>query len=683
MSIYKNDDVNYTYWATWDHPYLLPHLMRKVDQYYQKLEKDGILNLWQEVDNAFYNYEDDEHAGSQIRFYGPGGEIVSIRSSVFRNMIKHMLNGVFSQQPQYIPVAANDDFDVKAQVFACKKALEHYHRKKDMQQVFTHTGTHAVLKGVGYTVQTWDKYHNDLVVMSYGPRRVITDLQAFHDPKWFIVTERVNKWDVVARYEVPKNKIDQLTNHNIASSGNYSEVAGAGYLFDATSYNEDYIDLFHFYHDRTPALPEGRLVTFCNDYTEFTSETQEILPYSSMPIHMLLPDKILDSPYGYSPAFDIIAYTKLYDSALSTMYTQLDNARSIVGMPDGSSDPIPAENDPSLTIVKYPAERAGSGIQVVNTYNVPEGIFKTMEITKQNVMETTGQNQTTMGESEAKSGSHAALLHTVSQQFNAPFITRFVTHIEETGTAQIGIIKHYVDDPIDLKIAGENNEYYIEKFKGEDITDVDSTFCRAVSPMLSTQAGRLTIAQDLMKLPNSGFTARDYVKVIDTGQLDSAYTEPREADMTLSQERDMLSNYQSLNVVTVVLDRADGGQDEIEVIEEVRALVTDPHDMHLAYHSKTLSSPKIRNNPQLVRMHRIHMREHVWLKKNGDPDFLMASGQQPAQPPAQPVQMIAPQMANPQRPNPQQLPAGPSLPSGPQNPMNPTAQAGPPNPQVQ
>lgn len=688
MSIYTQQQDPDIYWASWRTEDFLPHICQLRSDYFRKLEEFGLLTLWQECYNAYYSTNEIEgHAGSKISFVGPNNELVCVRAGLFRNLATYHINTIIANQPKTVPVASNDDYAVKAQIHACKNVLEHFNKVKKSPEKLRDVVEAAMLYGTGYLVQYWDQYDRDFVFAAASPRRVVTSIEPYTGNNWFIYTERRNKYDIAKKYNVKEDDLGYLTNIDIQSV----EPVTTGYYFDTQRYDDEFIEIYHFFHAPTHALPDGRYTIFCNDHVSFTDHLSEKLPFAEVPIFTLQPQKIMESPFGYSPLFDLIGPQKLYNATLSTIFTGLDKAKTIVAVPSGTSDPMPVENDPNLSITHYPKDGQHSGVQVINTFSVPDELFKVLSLTEENLRKIIGVNSTVMGDSSAKSGSHAALLFSIAQQFSSATISAFVEMIEAKDTALIRQIKDFVNDPIMLQISGEDKEVYLKEFKREDISGISGVTAQAVSPLLSTPSGRLTIGQDLLQIPGSPMRVQDYLKLLDTGQLDSAYTDPRDEDMVLSAERNSFGDLRGLTLVPTALTRYDGTPDEIVVVEQVRAMIGDNHQRHLQSHMAQLSSPQIRRNNDLIRFLMAHVAEHVWLSKYGSRELLMASGQQPMPDPqgAQQAQMGQQQEPVPASSRPaldqltsnrggeNQLPRNPRLPI---NPINPTMAAGMPRP---
>lgn len=680
-----------TYWASWKIEKLLPELTLLIGNYFKKLEQDSILDLWSDCLECYYNYKADGDHGRVIEFHrgiidGSSTDQINVRGNVFRALITNILQSMVADTPLWQPVASNSDYSTQAQVVAAKNLLDHMYCELKAHDVFRRAAESANIMGRGYVIQYWDITDKKMQLWPSNPFRVISALQANHEPQWYIVAQRVCKWDVVAKYQVPKQDVLKLSNDNILR---YNTNCSINNVFDMSmggeewKYNRDYIDLFHFFHDRTAAMPDGRYVIFANDKSYYYDGS---LPFD-FPVHVIEPNKIENSPYAYSPAFDLIAYAKMHDATLSNMVDRLFKGRQWVSMQsDGQAKP---EIDPANRIIK------NAKAEAIDTTSLPSELMKVHELLKSEMKLVTARNDTVLGESTAKSGAHAALLYQVANQFTHTLNASFTRMIEDVGSAQLDLIKTFLEDPIMLRLSGEDNRPYLTEFKTDQIENIKSTTVKLVNPMLATPAGRLTIAQDVLGKEQGPDAVRKYLRILDGGNIDELYQDNRDLELTIEKEHDSLANYRELTLDWATAHKGRPIQPPMLVVVQVRALVSDPHAEHLAEHLRWRSSPRVRSDPQLIQYLDRHIEEHMWLSQYGDMRYLTASGQQrmpggepqgqplpqgiagpgvPATPPVpdatrpgSPVMpgLGPPQQMSTQRPAPRALPTQPSAPVSP------------------
>lgn len=147
----------------------------------------------------------------------------------------------------------------------------------------------------------------------------------------------------------------------------------------------------------------------------------------------------------------------------------------------------------------------------------------------------------------------------------------------------------------------------------------------------NTIAGRINMADNLLQYGE--ITSKQYMNVINTGNLETATDATTTAEMAIKKENEMMMEGESVPV-----------------------LYFEDHMQHIQGHKQIVSDPELKRNPELVQLIGEHIQEHVRLLRETDPDLLMTLGQQP----------LRPQGAPPPPPGGEMPPAGPE--AMPQNP---------------
>ncbi len=229
-------------------------------------------------------------------------------------------------------------------------------------------------------------------------------------------------------------------------------------------------------------------------------------------------------------------------------------------------------------------------------------------------METiSGVNATVRGnpESSLKSGSALALVATQAIQFSQNFQQAYTQLLEDLGTATINLLKDFATSPRVAMIAGLSNSVYMQEFTGNDLSEINRVLVDMGNPLARTTAGRINLAESLIA---NGMiqTPEQYIQVLTTGRLEVAI-EGTQAEL--------------------LLIRAEN--EAIMRGEDVDAIITDLHAVHIREHKVLLASPQSRKNAQLVQATLNHIQEHIDLMKSANKDILVMTGSQPL-PPDQP-----------------------------------------------
>jgi hypothetical protein len=238
-----------------------------------------------------------------------------------------------------------------------------------------------------------------------------------------------------------------------------------------------------------------------------------------------------------------------------------------------------------------------------------------------------------------------------------------------TGTIRT-IRKNMIGKKI-AKIVGNNAEPYLKTFTSEDLSGIDSIAIQLVNPMIQTAAGKMSMADNLMK---TGLIkdAQEYIQVYTEGDLPQLYRRQETQLKLIKQENEAIMK---------------GTCPEVAV--------TDNHAAHILEHTQTIDNIEARMNPNdpVVVNALMHIQKHLNKLAGGqDPITGKMEGPinpilagiigDPTLPPGTPSQVQLPPQ-NPAQPSPNPVPVGPSpTPSGTQQqrPVQPQGQAGVPMP---
>jgi hypothetical protein len=249
------------------------------------------------------------------------------------------------------------------------------------------------------------------------------------------------------------------------------------------------------------------------------------------------------------------------------------------------------------------------------------------------------------------SGSAMAFMASQAITFSSGLQSSYNQLNERVGTGMINILKDFAATPRLAIIAGKLNRPNMKTFQGEDLEPINNVVVDATSAVSKTTAGKISIAQDLLK---AGMikTPQEYLTLVETGQSEPLTRGPLMENFLIQQENEWLM---------------DG--------KPTKALRIDLHGQHIAEHGTLLASPSSREDANLVNAVLAHIAEHEQLAQmmqQQDPAYLAATGQQPLPFPA-PPQPPQPQ-GGPQGAPPQGMQTAAAGIPGTMNPASPMAQ---------
>mgnify|MGYP006266504003 FL=1 len=623
-------------------------LQKRVDDFYQYVRVNGMLDLWRKSYRQYFRA--GQHLGDTVRG-GEVGEFSFLYVNHFRSILQAILSITVSQRPTFDARAVNNDYSSQAQTKLAQGLLDYYMREKRLERYVAEAVEFAIWSGEGYLALNWDialgkEYgvgqnnepirEGDIKFMSCSGIDVIRHpyLRKFEDRHWLILREFTNKYELAKKY--PEYATD-IINTQMFSSNLKNDFLDFYRITDS-----DMIPMYRFYHEKTQSVPNGRYTEFIEGGTViFDSD----LPYPEIPVYALHPGSIYASPFGYTVSFDMLPLQKAVDGLASTIQSNQEafGVQNVL-VPKGSDLDV-EELSGGLNIVSYDPKMGKP--EPMNLTATPVEIFNRYKELVNEMESISGINSVVRGNPEAslKSGAALALVASQAIQFLQLTQQRYVQLLEDSGTAIISMLKAYATVPRVATIVGKMNTPYMKEFKGEDLENVNRVIVDMGNPLSKTTAGKIQIADTLLQY---GFVKNPdmYFSVLQNGRLDSIQDPIQRQLMLIAQENESLS---------------DGINPPV--------LVTDNHAMHIQEHKQLLDSPEARNNPQLVSVTLAHMQNHINQLQTGDPNLFAILGIQPL-PPPQPTggQGQIPAVTQGTQVNPLEQATG-ALPNLPRNPM--------------
>jgi hypothetical protein len=588
--------------------------MRKAWQMYYGLTKQGNV------------------ASSDIREAGPDGEYSLITVNHFRNLIQHLLVMTTNQRPAGECQAANSDFDAQSQCILGNQLLDYYMREKKVARYLRSLCEMGLVLTEGYIALDWDtslgniyavgpdgrpRFEGDIQFKTFTPFDVVKDpYRKDTELPWVTTVEWVNKYNLAAKYPELEDKILGCQADKLFELRNNFMIN--------PMVKSDLIPLQRFRHSKCEALPQGRMVHFLDrDIMLFDGP----LPYDDISVYRLSPGDQMDTPWGYSAAFDLMgpqdAYNLLASIALTNQKTF--GVGSIVA-PHGANVNYQQLAD-GLSLIT--ANERNGQIRALNLTNTPAEIFNFMGTMEQAMQTLSAVNSVIRGQPEANvaSGAFAALLASQAIQFNSGLQESYAQCSEDVMTGVIKMLQKFAKTERVARIVGEENQFMLESFSSESLSQISKVTVSMANPLTKTTAGRMKMAEDLSA---AGHLKRpeQYFQVMETGNLRPVVEHEETANMLIKKENEMLRRGMM-----------------------PMALKTDKHQAHILEHLSVLDDPDKRLDPKVAQTVTTHVQGHIDFLQTLDPSFLLAIGQQPMMPPQLPGGPQPVQGANPGAPS--------------------------------
>jgi len=582
----------------------------KVEEFYNNLDSLGYFALVAKSHAYYFGSSGSETSTGRvftsgaIRRGGEQGEQYNFKINTYRNILQHLLVMTTGERPQMETQATNTDSESISQADLGNELLEHYMTNQRLEKLFVQSCEYALAYASGHIEVTWDTdrgnqygvkedgsvvYDGDMRFDLHSPLDVIVDIyRDSNEHQWKIVRKYMNKYDVATSNPDMADKIlNSTTKDQRFDRYSFNRRIGSG--------KSDDIAVYRFYHEPSPAVPDGRFIEIIDGgHVLFDGP----LPYDNIPVFSMYAGRISGSPFGYTVAFDLLAIQEGLDTLHSSILTNnVAFGTQLIAVPKGHS--ISRQDlGKGLAIIEYDAALGmPTPLQLTRTapetYNYVDKLDGLMEKTSGLNSVVRGQPQ---GQLSGASGAAMALLAATAQQFNQGLQREYEHLIEDVGTAIIQTTKRYASTPRVIAISGRTKRSQLQDFKGSDLENADRVRVMRKSAISRTTAGKLEIARDLMNL---GFVQNpeQYAEAIKTGTIEPMFEGILSRSLLIRKENEKMRN------------------GEIPPV-----LRTDRHDQHIPEHLSVLDDPDVRFNPALVEAVLTHVGEHEkWQQQMAQP----------------------------------------------------------------
>lgn len=634
------------YFATLPAEELIGACQDKIQAFYKDLMDTGLYDVVEKSYRAYYGAKLTGQTGdgqlfdsADITRSGKKGEIMNLKVNHYRSLIKHSLQLATATKPAYGCRATNSDYRSQTQAMLGDGLIDFYLREKTLERILVASVENCLVTTEGWVHAPWNPtageiqavdpatqkpiMEGDLDFTSHNMLDVVRDvsLKERQEFQWLILRQQENKWDLAARNP---EKAEQILAIGKDANQAYNEMESFALRARDNEPESDNVTTWLLYHDKTDAMPNGRLFKFVGDVNVFDGP----MPYRKVPLRRVIADELIGTPYGYSPAFDILGPQQAVDILSSTAMTNNGTY--------GVQNVWTKRND-NLSV-----KTLEGGLKNLQSDAKPEPVqltqtaAETFEFRQQLIgeMETLiGISATVRGNPEAslKSGAALALVVAQSIQFASLLESSYNRLFEDVGTDIIMQLRDFSTSKRVANILGRSARPFRKEFTGDDLSEINRVSVEAVSPLSKTVAGRIEIADNLLE---KGFieTPKQYIAVLTTGRLDPA----------IGGTQSELLNIRAEN-------------EDLQELKPVAVVITENHADHVREHRTVIENPEAKKNPDLIKLVTDHIKSHIDQWRQMDPALLMILGQQPPPPP--PQMGLPPGPGAPPPPGPQGGPA--------------------------
>ena len=532
---------------------------------------------------------------------GDQGELVGAQINHHRNLIRHLFNLVAKDRLNYKCRARNSDLRSRWQADLGNGLIEYYLHQEHAEAYTTAAKEHALVLAEGFVCLTWDTSKGEEIDADPTTMTTIStgDL-AFHNPlswnvirdlgvrewsrhKWIGVRSPANKWELLAQF--PDHQ------EAIMSADDWRDTPQDEDQIDDQVQElsqTDQIEKYEFWHERSKAMPKGRYVLMVGGEILLDAD----MPYRDKPVHRVVVSELIGSPWGYTPAFDLIGIQELINMVVSTIAT-ICHAFGVPTIWKKKGDTLIPSQIEGLTLLTSEEKP-----EILQFTNVPAVLFEFLDRLVRHAEIIAGVDQITRGapDEHIRSGAYAALLQAQSVQFASSFV-RSSTQLEEAvGTAMLRILRDFATEERVVTIIGKHNRQYRKHFTGDDLDLIDRVTVEVTNPILTTTAGKIEYAQMLLGATGSNgkpliSTPEEVLNVFQTGQVESLLEAETAQLSAIREENELL----------------------LDGLEVPPPMPEDNHILHIKEHYSIFGTKETRGDPQLRSAAEAHVMEHLTL----------------------------------------------------------------------
>lgn len=658
------------YFAMLEGEELASACFKRVDDYQQHVTETGFFALWLKAYQMHYGLDRNGYSSFELKRKGKRGEYLAVAINHFRNLVTHYLTLATAQRMAMEPTAASDDWRAEMETRIARGVLDSYMRA-GLEQDMLDAVEYAAVLGLGYVGVGWNPHAGDPVInappadeaslddvgelvktgnlesFAFLPQDVFLDprVRSARQRRWMITRRWINKYELAAMF--PDMAADIISKGRNSREG-MIDFEGAWLQAHKAARETDLIALYEFWHDRTPACPNGRHALMLDEHTLLYADE---LVYPGIPIHRVTPANIIGTPFGFTPAWSLLAPQEAVNMLESIALTnQRAHGVGFILAPKGSD--ITPTRFKGLAVVEYPA---GMKPELANFTGTPQEVFGNLSRLIEGMETVIGVNSVVRGNPEAslKSGSALALVQAQAVQFASMFQGNIVRFQEGIGQDVLLIFQLFAINPIRVDVIGDDGLQRQEEHSGESISTVRRVKVDAGNPLAKTLAGRVQLAENMVTLGLVKDPAQ-YIRVLETGSIEKLTETESRARSYIQAENEMLARARFKSDEATGQPIYETGPDGMPTVgrdgKPVMLLdsaklpivsITDDPMLHVLNHRTVLDSPHARRNPAVRKAVLKHIQDHhdEWwqatltnpgmLELNGIP--LMQSAQQWAQ----------------------------------------------------
>lgn len=601
------------YWAAKPIDSIAAEIESKFAMYKKWGQTTGYFERINAAYRAFYTMD----AKGTLRVDKSSDDVAQISVNHYRSLIKRSHQLVCENKLAFQPRSKNSDSKSQVEADLARGICEYYGESKEMHSVLSRSVLGALIQLENYIYCPWSVTEGyaisvdgeatiksgDQKFVNLGPMDVAKATATETSP-WYIVREKVSKWDEAAMFPAFRDEI--------LSSGIETDIYdwGRSNRLNSAEDDGDCCYKYTLLHGRTPAMERGREVVIIAGQVL----SDQPLRYDTVPLFRITAGEVMGTPFGDSPAIDLLPLQQALDSIISGVVTNnLNNSVQLI-----------YSADPNLT-----TKRMSDGQTLVTAASRPEGLnltsssgesYKMIDLLTSHQQLLSGVNDVARGNPGAsvKTSGGQALMIAQAIQYVSELQKNYARVAGDVGSCLISNIQKFATETMTAYIVGSSRKGEIKTFKSSDLLNVERVSVDLGNPLSQSFAGRSELISawqqyGIIKDP------KQIVSFLRTGEIDQITENPFSDALRVREVCEMIRKGQ-----------------------KPQALITDNHAEIIVGIKAIMSSEEARQNPAVVAAYTVCTDEHIALMRQMPPDLAAILAGQPL-PPLAPINVPAPQ----------------------------------------
>lgn len=616
------------YWLTRTGGDFVSAYEKKRQRYYSAAEAKGLRRIWEIAYCQYYGLNPNalgDMATQTLAFVGANNEFLRFRINEFRSFVKQQIAMARGERPAFKAMGQNTDYSTLAQIQSSDQVIGYLYQT-GTGEMLEHEGLEAnAVVGIGTAHVRWDFEGGDDVDVDLPhpnggmmqdpqtgaivPATIPTPMRSgmptatMHFPwetpqdpdvrgdkhAWRSVRERVCKYELAAEYEELADDIVglQMVNETFTSHALFG--------YDLGGSNEDDIMVDHVYVARCKLIPRGRYLGVAQGFVLWDEE----LPIPEIPLVDLCSARYMGSRFAYCDNWDLIAPQEMRDQLCSDAASNFTKfGRPMIVAEEGLQLDQKLVSRGHYIWTKPPNTEFPKATQFEP---MPPGFMEFLGYLHQRDQSLTGQNSVTRGnpDKNIQSGEMAALFHSLAFEFRSAEQAALYAFRKGLANMFLTMVRRYAEAPFLAEVAGNSERPYMKEVAADTLSGIKRVILEPVSSLSRSTAGRLTMAQVLMKIEDPKMRAA-LQKGIETGQWGDFCKKDRNSDLRSTWENEQLAQGIPCKV-----------------------LATDNPYEHLPAHLADIDArtEQLNENPEAVQAYLQHCMDHLMQYQNLNPNL--------------------------------------------------------------